>query len=71
MDTSSQGPSSNPTPLTVSVEEAGRMLGIGRGLAYEAAKRGQLPTIRLGRRLVVPRGKLEELLGGPIDLDGS
>jgi excisionase family DNA binding protein len=52
-------------PLTLSVEEAGRLLGIGRGLAYEAARSGQIPTIRLGRRLLVPRGRLLELLGEP------
>lgn len=50
-------------PLTLSVEEAGRLLGISRGLAYEAARRGELPTIRLGRRLLVPRARLLELVG--------
>lgn len=38
---------------TVSVEEAGALLGLGRVSAYEAAKRGDLPTIRIGRRIVV------------------
>lgn len=50
-------------PLTVSVDEAARLLGISRGLAYEAARRGELPTLRLGRRLLVPRARLLELLG--------
>lgn len=49
--------------LTVSVEEAARLLGVGRGLAYEAARRGEIPTIRLGRRLLVPRARLLALLG--------
>jgi excisionase family DNA binding protein len=58
--------------LTYSVEEAARTLGISRGLAYEAARNGDLPTIKLGRRLLVPRARLEELLGirngdGPAD----
>lgn len=48
---------------TLSIEEAGRVLGVGRGLAYEAARRGQIPTIRLGHRLVVPVAALERLLG--------
>jgi len=39
---------------TVSVEEAARVLGISRGGAYDAARRGDLPTISLGRRLRVP-----------------
>lgn len=47
---------------TVTVEEAARMLGIGRNLAYELARRGRLPVIRLGRRIVVPRVGLERLL---------
>lgn len=39
---------------TITVEEAASLLGIGRSAAYEAARRGQLPTRRLGRRLFVP-----------------
>jgi excisionase family DNA binding protein len=51
------------TPLTYSVEEAARLLGVSRGVGYEAARRGQLPTIRLGRRLLVPKIALERMLG--------
>lgn len=47
---------------TLSVVEAGRLLGIGRHAAYAAAKRGELPSIRLGGRVVVPRAALERLL---------
>lgn len=48
---------------TVGVEEAGRILGISRGSAYELARRGELPgVIRLGRRLVVSTAALEKLL---------
>jgi excisionase family DNA binding protein len=49
--------------LTYTVEEAAALLGIARGTAYEAARDGSLPTIRLGRRLLVPRARLAELLG--------
>ena len=49
--------------LTISVEDAARLLGISRGLAYEAARRGELPTIRLGRRLLVPTARLLDLVG--------
>jgi excisionase family DNA binding protein len=52
-----------PAPLTVSVEEAGRLLGISRGAAYRAAACGQIPTIRVGRRLLVPTARLHQLLG--------
>lgn len=44
------------------VEEVARMLDISRTSAYEAITRGQLPSIRLGRRLRVPRAALERLL---------
>lgn len=47
---------------TVTVEEAAQALGIGRSAAYEAAKKGQLPTIRIGRRLLVPIIALDRLL---------
>jgi excisionase family DNA binding protein len=48
---------------TISVDEAAALLGIGRSAAYEAARRGQLPTRRLGRRLFVPVPALLEWLG--------
>jgi excisionase family DNA binding protein len=41
--------------VTITVEEAARQLGISRGSAYAAARRGELPAIRLNRRIVVPR----------------
>ena len=50
------------TRLTLTVEQAAVVLGISRGLAYELAARGELPCLRLGRRLVVPRHALEALL---------
>lgn len=39
---------------TITVEEMARVLNLGRSAAYEAARRGELPTRRVGRRLVVP-----------------
>ena len=49
---------------TLTVEEAAALLGIGRTSAYQAVASGQLPVIRIGRRLLVPRAALERLLGG-------
>lgn len=50
--------------LTLSVDEAATLLGIGRSLAYDLARRGELPgVLRLGHRLVVSRVKLERALG--------
>ena len=51
-----------PQPLTITVERAGQLLGISRGLAYDLIRRGELPAVRLGRRLVVPVGAVENLL---------
>ncbi len=50
------------TRRTVSIPDAARILGIGRNSAYEAAARGQIPTIRLGRRLLVPTDALDRML---------
>ncbi|HBW18767.1 MAG TPA: hypothetical protein DEH11_07010, partial [Actinobacteria bacterium] len=41
--------------MALSVEEAGALLGISRDLAYDLVASRQLPSVRLGRRLVVPR----------------
>ena len=48
--------------LTMNVPEAGKVLGISRATAYAMARSGQLPTIRLGKRILVPRQALERLL---------
>jgi excisionase family DNA binding protein len=48
--------------LVWTVEEAGRMLGISRAHAYELVARGELPHLRLGRRVVVPKHAIELLL---------
>ena len=52
------------TRLTITVAEAARLLGIGRNQAYEAARRGELPVIRIGKRLIVPLAALERILQG-------
>ena len=52
-----------PDRLTYTIKEAARALGVSRGLAYEMAREGRLPTLRLGqRRILVPRGALDALL---------
>ena len=52
-------------PATITIEEAGKLLGISRRSAYRAAAAGELPTLRLGRRLLVPTPRLLALLGMP------
>ena len=51
-----------PEKLTVSLEYAAGVLGISRAAAYNYAKDGRLPTVRLGTRWLVPKAVLEKLL---------
>jgi excisionase family DNA binding protein len=53
-----------PERRVVTVNEAAVMLRISRGAAYEAARRKEIPTIRIGRRLLVPLAALERMLAG-------
>jgi excisionase family DNA binding protein len=56
--------SSQTSPAAVlTVEEAAQILRISRQSAYQAARSGELPTIRIGRRMLVPVARLDELLG--------
>jgi excisionase family DNA binding protein len=58
---------------TISVPEAGQVLGIGRDAAYAAAARGEIPVLSLGRSLRVPVPKLLQMLGasGPEDSEAA
>jgi len=57
--------SNQPEAKTMSVPAAGRKyFGLGRNGSYEAAKRGDLPVIKIGRRLRVPVVQLERMLVG-------
>jgi len=48
---------------TYTVPEFARMLGVGKNQGYEAAKRGEIPTIKIGNRLLVPKAAGDRLLG--------
>lgn len=52
------------TQPTLSVEEAGDILGLSRDSAYKAVARGDIPVLRIGRRLRVPTERLQHLLAG-------
>jgi hypothetical protein len=55
--------SKQTTPLTISVPEAGkRYFGLCRNASYDAAERGEIPTIRVGRLLRVPVRLMERML---------
>jgi excisionase family DNA binding protein len=53
------------------VEEVAKALGCGRSTIYDAAKRGEIPTITIGRRLLVPTASLRAMLGLDAERDGS
>jgi len=48
--------------LVYTVQEAGEMVGLGRNAAYEAARRGDIPTIRIGKLLKVPKAAFHRLI---------
>lgn len=49
---------------TLSIAEAGEVLGISRLAAYKAVKNGQIPSIRIGRRILIPVTQLTAMLAG-------
>jgi len=51
--------------LVCTVAEAAHLLGISRAFAYELVARGEIPVIRLGRRIVIPKEQLLDLLDIP------
>ena len=51
--------------LVMTVPEAGKALGLSRQTAYEAARRGDIPTIRIGNLLRVPITAFQEMLNRP------
>lgn len=58
----------NNERLTVNIKTAAVMLGISKNLAYDLARRGELPgAIKLGKRIVVSRVQLENLLKGKVN----
>lgn len=64
-------PSQPAERLTISVTEAAQLLGIGRGTAYECVRTGELPSIKLGRRIVIPKRALQALVDGTGNEDAA
>jgi excisionase family DNA binding protein len=52
-------------PLAYSVEQAAELLGVCRKHAYECIAEGTIPSVRIGRRILIPRMALEKLLAEP------
>jgi len=53
----------SPGRLTYTVEEAAEIVGVGRSTAYAAVRAGDIPSVRVGTRLLVPKCALERMLG--------
>ncbi|QKC91039.1 DNA-binding protein [Mesorhizobium sp. NZP2234] len=49
---------------TITVAEAAQALGIGRNAGYDAVRRGEIPVIKIGKRLLVPKAALDRILKG-------
>ncbi len=58
-------------PSTMTVEQAGALLGISRRSAYRAAAAGHIPTSRLGRRILVPTTALYPMLSTTLEHDSD
>jgi excisionase family DNA binding protein len=65
-------PPNRPGPLALrwndydsfTVREAGKILRLSRNAACAAIANGEIPSIRIGRRVVIPRQALEKMLAG-------
>lgn len=50
------------SPVALTVPQAARLLGVGRNTLYDAVSRGDVPHIRIGRRILIPNAALEAFL---------
>ena len=54
----------NAERLTYTIPEAAQLLGISARHAFTSARRGDIPILRIGHRMVVPKAALEAMLAG-------
>jgi excisionase family DNA binding protein len=57
--------------LCLTVDEAREILGISRGLMYEAVRTGQVPSIRVGKRILIPQHAFYRFLGVITDRESN
>lgn len=55
-------PAADEGSLVYEIPEVARLLGMSRNAAYEAARRGDIPTIRIGKLIRVPKHALNQIL---------
>jgi excisionase family DNA binding protein len=53
-----------PERRTLTIPEAAAILGVSRNTAYDAAATGEIPVIKIGKRLLVPRAAFERMVAG-------
>lgn len=58
-------------PLLLGVREAARRLGLGRDAAYSLVREGRLRSVRVGRRVLIPRVELEAFLAREMAREGE
>ena len=58
----SSKPIPNDKPLALTVSEVSRLLNLSRGSTYEAIRRGEIPHIRIGRRILISKKAFERFL---------
>ena len=66
MQVSTIRPTDQPIRSTLTPSEAFARLGVGRTLGYQLIARGQIPSLRLGRRVLIPAAQFERLLAGEL-----
>ena len=61
-DSGQAHPTFDEAPDVLTPEETAKLLRIGRNAAYEAIQRGDIPSVRIGRRILVPKLALQRML---------
>jgi hypothetical protein len=51
--------------VTAPVPDAGKVVGLSRNGSYSAARKGQIPTLRFGKKIIVPMAQFRRMLGLP------
>lgn len=54
-----------------SIPEVAKVLGVSRTLAYDLANKGELPVLRLGKRMVIPKVALDKMLDDTVNEYGN
>ena len=52
----------NSERLTYDVKTAAKLIGLSKNSAYQACLRGEIPCLRIGKRILIPKVQLEQLL---------